>query len=151
MSLCLTTQTMEFSRQECWSGWPFLSPGDLPNSGLNPGLTHGGQIFYQLSQKGSPRILEWVAYPFSSGFSRHMNRTGVFCIASGFFNQLSYQGSPYSVKVGANSEARMWGSSCTPSPQIRWTCALTGQYIIREEPQTGHQEPSLSPVPPLTS
>ena len=27
------------------------------------------QILYQLSHKGSPRILEWVAYPFSSGSS----------------------------------------------------------------------------------
>ena len=26
-------------------------------------------ILYQLSHKGSPRILEWVAYPFSKGSS----------------------------------------------------------------------------------
>ena len=25
-----------FSRQECWSGLPFLSPGDLPNPGIEP-------------------------------------------------------------------------------------------------------------------
>ena len=29
---------MEFSRQEYWSGLPFPSPGDLPNSGWNPRL-----------------------------------------------------------------------------------------------------------------
>ena len=29
--------SMEFSRQECWSGWPFPSPGDLPNPGIEPG------------------------------------------------------------------------------------------------------------------
>ena len=29
---------MEFSRPEYWSGWPFPSPGDLSNQGLNPGL-----------------------------------------------------------------------------------------------------------------
>ena len=28
---------MEFSRQEYWSGWPFPSPGDLPDSGIKPG------------------------------------------------------------------------------------------------------------------
>ena len=28
---------MGFSRQECWSGLPFPSPGDLPNSGIEPG------------------------------------------------------------------------------------------------------------------
>ena len=28
---------MGFSRQECWSGWPFPSPGDLPDPGIKPG------------------------------------------------------------------------------------------------------------------
>ena len=28
---------MEFSRPEYWSGRPFLSPGDLPNPGIEPG------------------------------------------------------------------------------------------------------------------
>ena len=31
------------------------------------------------------RTLEWVAFPFSSGSSQHQNRTGVSCIAGGFF------------------------------------------------------------------
>ena len=35
----------------------------------NPGLLHCRRILYHLSHKGSPRILEWVAYPFSSGSS----------------------------------------------------------------------------------
>ena len=29
--------SMEFSRQEYWSGLPFPSPGDLPDSGIEPG------------------------------------------------------------------------------------------------------------------
>ena len=29
--------SMEFSRQEYWSGLPFPSPGDLPNPGIKPG------------------------------------------------------------------------------------------------------------------
>ena len=28
---------MGFSRQEYWSGLPFPSPGDLPDSGIEPG------------------------------------------------------------------------------------------------------------------
>ena len=28
--------SMEFSRQEYWSGLPFPTPGDLPNSGIEP-------------------------------------------------------------------------------------------------------------------
>ena len=31
-----TIQSMEFSRPEYWSGEPFPSPGDLPNSGIKP-------------------------------------------------------------------------------------------------------------------
>ena len=29
-------QSMEFSRQEYWSGLPFPSPGDLPDPGIEP-------------------------------------------------------------------------------------------------------------------
>ena len=30
-------QSMEFSRQEYWSGLPFPSPGDLPDTGIERG------------------------------------------------------------------------------------------------------------------
>ena len=53
-----------------------LLQGILATQGPNPGLPHCRQILYQLSHKGSPRILEWVAYPFSSGSSQPRNQTG---------------------------------------------------------------------------
>ena len=31
------SSVMEFSRQEYWSALPFLSPGDLPDAGIEPG------------------------------------------------------------------------------------------------------------------
>ena len=62
-----------------------LLQGIFPTQGWNPGLPHCGQILYQLSHQGSPRILEWVAYPFSRGTSWHRNWTGVSCIAGRFF------------------------------------------------------------------
>ena len=49
----------------------------FPTQGLNPGLPHCRRILYQLSHKQSPRILEWVAYLFSSGSSRPRNQTWV--------------------------------------------------------------------------
>ena len=55
------------------------------NQGSNPGLPHCRRILYQLSHKGSPRTLEWVAYPFSRGSSRPKNWTEVSCIAGRFF------------------------------------------------------------------
>ena len=62
-----------------------LLQGIFPTQGLNTGLQHCRQILYQLSHKGSPRILEWVAYPFSRGFSWPQNWTRVSCIRGGFF------------------------------------------------------------------
>ena len=41
--------------------------GIFPTQGSNPVLLHCRRILYQLSHKGNPRILECVAYPFSSG------------------------------------------------------------------------------------
>ena len=81
-----TIQSMDFSRPEYWCGYPFPSPWTSPGQnigvgtlsllqgifstqGLNPCLEHYRWILYQLSHKGSPRILEWIAYPFSRGSS----------------------------------------------------------------------------------
>ena len=44
-----------------------LLQGIFPTQGSNPVLPLCRRILYQLSYKGNPRILEWVAYPFSRG------------------------------------------------------------------------------------
>ena len=67
----------------------FLLQGIFPTQGSNPGLPHCGRILYQLSHKGSPRILEWVANPFSSGSSQPRNGTRSSCIENGYFTELS--------------------------------------------------------------
>ena len=54
-----------------------------PRAKREQALSH--LILYQLSHEGNPRILEWVAYPFSSGSYQPRNGTGVSCIAGGFF------------------------------------------------------------------
>ena len=46
-----------------------LLQGIFPIQKSNPGLPHCRWILYQLNHQGSPRVLEWVAYPFSSGYS----------------------------------------------------------------------------------
>ena len=45
--------SMEFSRQEYWSGLSFPSPGDRLNPGTEPDLLHCRQILYLLSPQGS--------------------------------------------------------------------------------------------------
>ena len=52
-----------------------LLQGIFPTQGSNSGLPHCRWILYQLSHQGSPKILEWVAYPFSSRSARPRNRT----------------------------------------------------------------------------
>ena len=54
-----------------------LLQGSLLTQGSNTGLPHCRWILYRLSHQGSPRILEWVAYPFSRGSSLRRNQTQV--------------------------------------------------------------------------
>ena len=62
-----------------------LLQGIFPTQWLNPGLLYCRWILYHLSHQGSPRILEWVAYPFSRRSSLPRNQTGTSCIAGEFF------------------------------------------------------------------
>ena len=53
--------SMGFSRQESWSGLPFPSPGDLPDTGIKPPSSVSPvlqQILYWLSHRGSPLLLK---------------------------------------------------------------------------------------------
>ena len=52
----------------------------FPTQGSNPGLPHCRWILYHLSHWGSPRILGWVAYPFSRGTSWPRNPTRISSI-----------------------------------------------------------------------
>ena len=76
-----------FPGQNTGVGSLSLLQGIFPTQGSNPGFDpHCWRILYQLSHKGSPRILEWVAYPFSRRSSQFFrNWTKVSCIAGGFF------------------------------------------------------------------
>ena len=58
--------------------------GIFPTQRSNPGLPHFREILYQLRHRGSPRILEWVAYPFSSRSSHPRKWSWVSWIAGGF-------------------------------------------------------------------
>ena len=54
--------SMGFSRQEYWSGFPCLPPGDLPNPGVKPGFSRiSGRLFTMRTTREAPRILDWVA------------------------------------------------------------------------------------------
>ena len=45
---------MEFSRQEYWSGLPLLSPGDLPDLGIEPAYPALAGRFFTTETPGKP-------------------------------------------------------------------------------------------------
>ena len=72
----------------------FLLQEIFPTEGWNPRLTHCRQIHYQLSHKGSPRILEWVSSLLQQIFmTQESNQSLLHCRQ--ILYQLSYQGSPH--------------------------------------------------------
>ena len=70
-----------------WFHWYELSQ----NSQIHTGKMESRSVIVRIGtgrgkvHKGSPSILEWVAYTFSSGSSWPRNQTGVSYIAGGFF------------------------------------------------------------------
>ena len=81
-----------FSGQNTGVGSLSLLQGIFPTQGSNLGLLHCRHILYQLSHKGSRRILKWVAYPFFSESSWPRKWTRVSCIAGGFFTNWAIRG-----------------------------------------------------------
>ena len=80
-----TIQSCTSPGQNTGVGSLSLLQGIFPTQGSNSGLLHCRQILHQPSHQGSPRVLEWVAYPFSSRSSWPRNQAGVSCIAGRFF------------------------------------------------------------------
>ena len=135
---------MGFSRQEHWSRLPCPPPGDLPTKGSNPGLPHCRQIYYHLNHLGSPRILEWVAYPFSRGSSNPGMKLGSPALQedSFFFFLVSYQGCPKlqlpSPKENTyklnhcfsyhNFQGLQWKQTCLPNTE-RWATSRLWKII----------------------
>ena len=89
-----------------------LLQGIVPTQEPNPGLLHCGWILYQLSHKGSTRILGQVAYPFSSRSSQPRNPTRVSCIAGQFFtNELSGKPLVHFLKILNRKTIVNWSST----------------------------------------
>ena len=63
---CQASLSMEFSRQEYWSGLPFPAPGDLPDLGANPSLLHCKQI---ATSKLQTLLLNLISRSFNKAIS----------------------------------------------------------------------------------
>ena len=55
--------SLGFSRQEYWSGLPFLSPGDLPNPGIEPGSPAFHADALTSEPPGKPKRHRWDIIP----------------------------------------------------------------------------------------
>ena len=101
----------------------------FPTQRSNPGLPHCKQILYHLRHQGSPRILEWEAYPFSGGTSQPRNQTGVSWIAGGFFTSwapreaIGYQG----LRANCNS---VFGSRIGQHQNNIWKMSDSDTHIL---------------------
>ena len=93
--LFVTPWTVYSPGQNTGVGSPSLLQGVFPTQGSNPGLLRWRQILYQLSHQGSPRILEWVAYPFSSRSSQPKGLNLGLPHYRWILYQLKHRGSPY--------------------------------------------------------
>ena len=120
--------------------------GIFLTQGLNPGLPRCRWILYQLSHKGYPRILEWVAYPFSSRSSQPRNWTGLSCIASRFFMNWAIREACWKARINCtfpavNTEGR--NRACVPIAGLVWgseqdsaQCRVVVDCLLRSAFQT---------------
>ena len=74
-----------FSRQGYWRGSSGALLRDLPDPGIEQRSPTLQADSLQSEPPGKPRILEWVAYPFSRGSSQPRDQTQVSHISGRFF------------------------------------------------------------------
>ena len=99
--------------------------GIFPTQRSNPGFPQCRQILYQLGHTGSPRILEWVAYPFSSGSSQPQESNQGLLLCRWILYQLIYQGSPSSIM----SEIH-WSDLDTQKNINKWSNDFNVLYLL---------------------
>ena len=116
--------------------------------GPNPGLPHCRWILYQLRHQESPRILEWVAYLFSSGSSWPRDLTGISCFSGGFFTcwairEALYWAGPSNVHDTVQLQSyhmlvRLCSKSSKLSLSSTWTANFQ-MYNLGLEKAEGHE------------
>ena len=107
--LTLCDSPWNFPGKNAGVGCCSLLQGIFSTQGLKPGLPHYRMILYQVSHQGSPWTLEWLAYPFFSWSSQPRNRTGVSCIAGGFFTSWATREVQSNELQGSLAGCSPWG------------------------------------------
>ena len=84
--------SIEFPRQEYWSGLPFPSPGHLPDPGIEPGFLALAGRFFTTEQPGKPKVSiernKYISYCFpflrESNFSFTQKVCSIRLLSKGF-------------------------------------------------------------------
>ena len=121
---------MEFSRPEYLSGKPFLSPEDLLNPGIEPRSPTLKATSLPAEPQGSPRILEWVTYPFSSRSSWPRNWTRVSCIEGRFFTSWTIREALKKAEHWRVDALELW--CWRRLLRVPWTTRRSNQSILKE-------------------
>ena len=98
---CQALLSLEFSREEHWSGLHLLLQGIFPTQGSTLGHLHCRQILYQLSHKGSPNIHMKIHKPEDVNIS---------------------------MQITENTTFIFWGQNIMNYPIRYWKCKL---YILK--------------------
>ena len=101
---------MEFSRQEYWSGLPFLSPGDLPNPGIE-----SRSLYYR-------RII-------IASHNGNMISLTVYCIYLLLFVWLSTV-KTFNFVIQFSSVSQSWSTLCNPTD-----CSTPGFPVHHQLPE----------------
>ena len=94
----------------------------FPSQGSNPGLPQCQQILYQLSHKGSPRMLEWVGDQPWDFFGRNDAEAEA---------PVLWPPHAKSWLIGKDSDAgRDWGRGRRGQQRMRWLDGITGSMDV---------------------
>ena len=123
-----------------------LSPGDQSSQPRDWSQVSriAGKFLYQLSHTGSPRTLEWVAYPFSSRSFQPSNQTAISCIAGRFFTDWAIWETLYlSLKEHlskSRSNSHLWESSKANLPGGKNLHQVSPPYAFHRPPSLMHKK-----------
>ena len=73
---CSPPGSMGFSKQEYWSGLPFATPGDLPNSGIEASSLESSALVFLESNRSSSHDI--ILTQTSNVFMSHINIGPIF-------------------------------------------------------------------------
>ena len=127
----------------------------IPTQGSNPRLQHRKWILYHRSHQGSPRMLEWVAYPFSRGIFLTQELNQGLLHSRQILHQLSYGGSPKSLlptpqrksaaeAVSMGQQEGGWRTGCRPPLPLLTACTAPSDPLSHCSPRTGTWREALN-------